>query len=299
MIKNLEEALAILESDKKYSRMSELVAFYQNNEDKTLLNKLLSANEKLIISLLMNYKTNKMYEDLFQESRIGLYRAIETYDYGNGYKFSTYAAFVIKRRIYNFLNKETIFYIPDEMQSILHKIDTLEKNGIFKDEDILKNIKGLSLEKLKEAKELKIHLDYLSFDTPINKEETDSLTLIDIVPDRSVSDLSKSIITKQEHDAICDIIHEIALHSKRLKDPETLEYVVKKHFGIDYEQASITEIAKDLNIPKRTVANAIQDFIRIMKSPKYKILLRTALGVPYSVPDRKILDYMSIDEKEI
>lgn len=106
-IEKLQEELKIIFNSSEISDKEKYI-FSKETEDKilNLRNKATEANIGLVFDMAMAYFpigqrfSNLDFWDLAQEGFIGLIKAVEMFDYKKGYKFSTYAVWWIRNKIY-------------------------------------------------------------------------------------------------------------------------------------------------------------------------------------------------------
>ncbi|MBW2990167.1 sigma-70 family RNA polymerase sigma factor [Candidatus Woesearchaeota archaeon] len=83
-------------------------------------NELASSNTKLVVSIAKKYQHRGMeFTDLIQEGNMGALRAIDSWEYRRGYKFSTYATWWIKQSITR--------AIADQARTIRTPVHSVEK----------------------------------------------------------------------------------------------------------------------------------------------------------------------------
>ena len=92
--------------------------------DKKARKKLIESNYRLVISIAKKYHRNNIsFDDLIQESSIGLLKAVDKYDPELGYKFSTYATWWIKQAALQFINESaTDIKVPVHSRLLNSKI---------------------------------------------------------------------------------------------------------------------------------------------------------------------------------
>jgi RNA polymerase primary sigma factor len=86
---------------------------------------LITANTRLVISIAKRYRGRGVpFQDLIQEGNLGLMRAVDKFDPGRGYKFSTYATWWIRQAVTRALaDQGRTIRLPVHMEESIRKLN--------------------------------------------------------------------------------------------------------------------------------------------------------------------------------
>lgn len=187
--------------------------------------RMIEANLRLVISQAKRYRTavgHLKFFDYVDEGNIGLIRAVEKFDYKQGYKFSTYATWWINQAISRAkANLDDTIRTPVHVYEFSRQVrvlikDYIEEHGVEPTTELLADQTGKTIDQIEDARRA---IKQQPTSINITMGDDGDAEIGDLIYDENAQDPGETAIDSLTRQNLQRVLREVLLANKELETP--------------------------------------------------------------------------------